>query len=76
MDGEQRKPAGSVSEPRSTKALRLPPSLKTAAKLMADREGVSLNEFIARAIAEKVERLEEPENEGLPGKQNLSNFRQ
>jgi predicted HicB family RNase H-like nuclease len=36
--------------------LRLPRSLKDAAKLMADRDGVSLNQFISLALAEKVER--------------------
>ena len=34
--------------------LRLPNSLKTAAEEFAVKEGVSLNQFIARALAEKV----------------------
>jgi predicted HicB family RNase H-like nuclease len=37
--------------------LRLPRSLKAAAKLMADRDGISLNHFISLAVAEKVERV-------------------
>jgi predicted HicB family RNase H-like nuclease len=36
--------------------LRLPRSLKAAAKLMAERDGISLNHFISLAVAEKVER--------------------
>jgi hypothetical protein len=47
-----------MMERRSTKALRLPHSLKAAAKLIADREGISLNEFIAGAVADKVKQLE------------------
>jgi hypothetical protein len=38
--------------------LRLPASLKFAAKLSAEGEGISLNHFIALALAEKVERLQ------------------
>jgi predicted HicB family RNase H-like nuclease len=39
--------------------LRLARSLKAAAKLMADREGISLNHFITLAVAEKVSRIEQ-----------------
>jgi hypothetical protein len=35
-------------------SLNLPASLKSAAERFADRDGVSLNQFIAVAIAEKV----------------------
>ena len=35
-------------------SLRLPNSLKTAAEEFAVKEGVSLNQFIALALAEKV----------------------
>jgi hypothetical protein len=64
-----------MMERRSTKALRLPHSLKAAAKLIADREGISLNEFIAGAVADKVKQLEvvkedescDRENEIAPG---------
>jgi hypothetical protein len=35
-------------------SLNLPQSLKTAAEEFADKEGVSLNQFIALALAEKV----------------------
>jgi predicted HicB family RNase H-like nuclease len=37
--------------------LRLPQSLKTAAKLFAERSGISLNRFISLAVQEKIERL-------------------
>jgi predicted HicB family RNase H-like nuclease len=39
--------------------LRLPRSLRAAAQLMAERDGISLNYFISLAIAEKVERVEQ-----------------
>jgi hypothetical protein len=45
--------------------LRLARSLKAAATLMADREGVSLNHFISLAVAEKVSRLQQ-ENSSPP----------
>jgi hypothetical protein len=35
-------------------SLNLPQSLKTAAEDFAEKEGVSLNQFIALALAEKV----------------------
>ena len=34
--------------------VRLPQSLKTAAEDLAEKDGVSLNQFIALALAEKV----------------------
>jgi hypothetical protein len=37
--------------------LRMPRSLKAAAKLLADRDGISLNHFVNLAVAEKVERI-------------------
>ena len=39
--------------------LRLPQSLKAAAKLMAERNGLSLNRFISLALTEKIERIEQ-----------------
>jgi hypothetical protein len=38
--------------------LRLPNSIRINAEEFADREGVSLNQFIALAIVEKITRLE------------------
>jgi hypothetical protein len=43
---------------RTTFALRLPVSLKDTANQMALRDGVSLNYFIAVAVAEKISRLQ------------------
>lgn len=34
--------------------LRLPPSLKKAAEDFADKDGVSLNQYVALALAEKI----------------------
>jgi hypothetical protein len=39
---------------RSTYPLKLPTSVKTAAARLAKADGVSLNQFIAAAVAEKV----------------------
>jgi hypothetical protein len=39
--------------------LRLPRSLKASAKAMAGLDGLSLNQFICLAVAEKVQRVEE-----------------
>jgi HicB family len=39
---------------KSTYLLKLPTSIKTAAARLAKAEGVSLNQFIAAAVAEKV----------------------
>jgi hypothetical protein len=39
---------------KSTYLLKLPTSVKTAAASLANAEGVSLNQFIAVAVAEKV----------------------
>ena len=50
-------PGGSIAEAGLMKArvsLNLPNSLKTAAEEFAVKEGVSLNQFIALALAEKV----------------------
>jgi hypothetical protein len=43
---------------RSSYPLKLPASLKKAAQRLADEDGVSLNQFICVAIAEKVGALE------------------
>lgn len=42
----------------STYALRLPKSLKEAVMKVAKRDGVSINQFIALAVAEKLATLE------------------
>jgi hypothetical protein len=42
---------------RITFALRLAASLKDRAKLLAGRDGISLNHFISQALAEKIDRL-------------------
>ena len=39
--------------------LRLARSLKAAATLVAEREGISLNHFISLAVAEKISRIEQ-----------------
>lgn len=39
---------------KSTYPLKLPNSIKTAAAELAREEGVSLNQFIAAAVAEKI----------------------
>lgn len=38
----------------STYPLRLPRSVKAAAEKMAESEGISLNQFVATAVAEKL----------------------
>jgi hypothetical protein len=45
--------------------LRLARSLQAAAKLMAEREGISLSHFVALAVAEKVSRIKQ-ENSSPP----------
>lgn len=42
----------------STYPLRLPKSLKTEVARIAKRDGISVNQFIAMAVAEKVSALE------------------
>jgi hypothetical protein len=42
----------------ATFPLRLANSLKDAANLFAQRDGISLNHFISLAVAEKISRLE------------------
>ena len=39
-------------------ALRLPRSIKAGAERLASRDGVSLNQFIATAVAEKLSSME------------------
>ncbi|TXL75904.1 toxin-antitoxin system HicB family antitoxin [Vineibacter terrae] len=41
----------------SAYALRLPSSIKAAAEKLAAEEGISLNQFVATAVAEKVAAL-------------------
>jgi hypothetical protein len=45
---------GAAKMSKSTDLLKLPTSAKTAAARLAKAEGVSLNQFIASAVAEKV----------------------
>jgi hypothetical protein len=54
--------------------LRLARSLKAAATLMADREGISLNHFITLAVAEKISRFQQ-ENSSLPVSKRASKVR-
>jgi hypothetical protein len=42
----------------STLSLRLPDSIHRHAKLVAEREGVSVNQLISTAVAEKLSALE------------------
>lgn len=42
----------------ATYALRLPKSIKEGAQRLASRDGVSLNQFIATAVAEKLSVME------------------
>lgn len=42
----------------ATYALRLPRSIKSGAQRLAARDGVSLNQFIATAVAEKLSAME------------------
>jgi hypothetical protein len=44
--------------PRATFPLRLAVSLRDMASLLSDKDGVSLNQFINIAVAEKISRLE------------------
>jgi hypothetical protein len=44
---------------RSKFLLRLPTSVSDTAKQIADQEGVSLNQFISIAVAEKIIRVEQ-----------------
>lgn len=39
--------------------LRLPPTLRHQANVLAHREGLSLNHFVSLAIAEKITRMED-----------------
>jgi hypothetical protein len=51
-----------VDNERKTPAifsLRLAASLRELAKAMADRDGISLNQFINMAVAEKIARIQE-----------------
>lgn len=41
----------------STMSLRLPDSLHKGAKELASKEGISINQFIATAVAEKISAL-------------------
>jgi hypothetical protein len=50
-----------MKRPRVAYLLRFPSSLKLAAETAAEREGVSLNQFIVLAVAEKVARIEQGE---------------
>lgn len=47
----------SNSQPK-TFPLRLPRTVREQAGQLADREGISINQFVLQAVAEKVTRLE------------------
>jgi predicted HicB family RNase H-like nuclease len=47
-----------ITRMSKTFPLRIPASLKSQVTLLSKREGVSLNQFISLAVAEKVARLE------------------
>ena len=47
-------------------ALRLPHSLKASAKAMAELDGLSLNQFICVAVAEKVQHYDEKARASSP----------
>jgi predicted HicB family RNase H-like nuclease len=51
----------------SVLTLRLPHSLKATAEVMARQDGVSLNQFIAQAVAEKLQRLQVCEGRARAG---------
>ena len=55
-------------------SLRLARSLKAAATLMAEREGISLNHFITLAVAEKISRIK-PERPSPPITKRASTVR-
>ncbi len=60
----------------STYPLRLPKSLKKEVAKMAKRDGTSLNQFIAMAVAEKVSALETEEFFRIRAEQaNLESFK-
>jgi post-segregation antitoxin (ccd killing protein) len=42
----------------STMSLRLPESLHQQAKMLAEQEGVSINQLVATALAEKISALQ------------------
>jgi hypothetical protein len=48
-----------VSEKSNSFPLRLPLSLRRQADDLADRDGLSLNQFISIAVTEKIARMEE-----------------
>jgi predicted HicB family RNase H-like nuclease len=51
-----------IKSPAGSFPLRLPHSLKAAAKRMAGRDGISLNHFISLAVAEKVQRASQEDS--------------
>lgn len=60
-------PGGPNKRPSNhTFPLRLPRSLRTAAEAVSRQEGVSLNHFIALAVAEKLARLDRPKPPSRP----------
>ena len=56
-DKSQSSPVSDDEKQRISFALRLATSLKDRAKLLAARDGISLNHFISQAVAEKIEHL-------------------
>ena len=56
---------GTVSEMANVFPLRLPVSTRQIAHDLAAREGISLNQFIAMAVAEKIVRLDEGQSQDI-----------
>ncbi len=54
--------ANDSSDPRnSTFSLQIPPSIQQDAQAFSEKEGISLNQFIARALEEKLDNLRNEE---------------
>jgi hypothetical protein len=54
------------NKPNSVFPLRLPTTTRIQANELASRDGISLNQFISLAVAEKIVRLQSTEQEPPP----------
>jgi hypothetical protein len=54
------------NKPNSVFPLRLPTTTRIQANELASRDGISLNQFISLAVAEKIVRLQSTEAEASP----------
>ena len=54
------------NKPNSVFPLRLPTTTRIQASELASRDGISLNQFISLAVAEKIVRLQSTEAEPSP----------